>query len=322
MLGRWRALKKAGVLGLNARNARYSLVFNPRDLLPRVDDKLITKQLAQQAGIAIPELYGVVEAMHQVKGVHALLSRYRDFVVKPARGSGGDGILVFSGQSDGRYCKLSGELLTPVDLEHHIANILGGIYSLGGQPDKALIEYRVRFAPVFAAISHQGVPDVRIVVFLGVPVMAMVRLPTKGSDGKANLHQGAIGAGVDMASGRTLRGVWRNKVITEHPDTGNPVTDIAIPGWDQLLEIAARCYALTGLGYQGVDMVLDRDLGPLLLEVNARPGLNIQIANQAGLVPRLDAVAAALDDLPDVATRVAFAREMFGVPGQCVPPIG
>lgn len=313
MLGRWRALGRAGVLGLNARNARYTLEFNPRRLLPLVDDKLATKQLATTAGIAVPQCYGVIEEQHEIAGVHELLARHADFVVKPAQGSGGDGILVFAGHGKGGYRRIGGDLMSRSALEHHLSNILGGVYSLGGQTDKAIIEYRVRFDPVFEAISYQGVPDVRIIVFLGVPVMAMVRLPTKQSDGKANLHQGAIGAGIDIASGRTLRAVWHNEVIDEHPDTGSPVTDVTIPGWARLLDIAARCYELTGLGYQGVDMVLDRDLGPLVLELNARPGLNIQIANQAGLVPRLDAVEAAVDRLPDVAARVAFARQRFAV---------
>jgi len=315
VFARWRALKRAGVLGLNARNARYNLVYNPRRLLPRVDDKLITKRLALEAGLAVPQCYGVIEHDHQVAGIHDLLARHNDFAIKPAQGSGGDGILVFAGRRRDNYRKVSGDLLSRDELEHHVSNILSGMYSLGGQQDKAIIEYRVVFDPVFEAISHQGVPDVRIVVFQGVPVMAMVRLPTRQSDGKANLHQGAIGAGIDMASGRTLRAVWHNEVIEEHPDTGSPVTGQVIPGWQQLLEIAASCHELTGLGYQGVDIVLDRDLGPLMLEVNARPGLNIQIANQAGLVPRLEAVEAARDGLTDRAARVAFAREHFGVAG-------
>ena len=56
------------------------------------------------------------------------------------------------------------------------------------------------------------------------------------------------------------------------------------------MNLAARSYELTGLGYQGVDLVLDKDKGPLILELNARPGLNIQIANRAGLLTRLQLV--------------------------------
>ena len=172
-------------------------------------------------------------------------------------------------------------------LRHHVSNILSGMFSLGGQQDKAMIEYRVQFDPVFETVTYQGVPDIRIIVFLGIPVMAMVRLPTRASDGKANLHQGAVGAGIDMGTGVTLKGVLDNEIVDEHPDTGALVTGLEIPSWDFILESSARAYEVTELGYLGVDMVIDRDRGPLVLEMNARPGLNIQIANGAGLAQRI-----------------------------------
>jgi alpha-L-glutamate ligase-like protein len=306
-----RQLKRLGVLGLNGRNAHYILVHNPRRLYPRVDDKLLTKELATQASIAVPRLYGVVRIEHQIGELHEFLKAYRDFVVKPARGSGGDGIVVIVGRAKGLYRRANGILMDEAELNHHVSNILSGIFSLGGHPDKALIEYCVRFDPVFEAISYQGVPDVRIIVFLGVPVMSMVRLPTRMSEGKANLHQGAIGAGIDIDTGRTLTAVWHNDIVEEHPDTGNPVSDVQIPCWERLLELAARCYELTGLGYVGVDLVLDKELGPLVLELNARPGLNIQIANRTGLLPRLKRVEAHREQLADIQERIAFAREHF-----------
>ena len=306
-----RGLATAGVLGLNRRNAHYTLAHNPRHLYPLVDDKLRTKQLAAGAGIAVPELYGVIEIERQVREVHALMAPHSEFVVKPAQGSGGDGILVISARSRDHYRKVDGELLSRSDLEHHISGILSGMYSLGGQPDRALFEYRVQFAPVFEAISYRGVPDIRIIVFLGVPVMSMVRLPTRASGGKANLHHGAIGTGIDIATGTTVNAVRANSQIGRHPDTGNPLTGIVIPGWESLLMLASRCHALSGLGYQGVDIVLDRDRGPLILELNARPGLNIQIANDDGLLRRLWQVERDGRDLASTAARVQFAREHF-----------
>lgn len=304
-------LSQRGVLGINRRNAVYTLLYNPRHLYPLVDDKVQTKSLAERAGIAVPTLYGVVEIERQIRNLPALLKPYEDFVIKPAQGSGGDGILVVTGRRHERYRKANGQLMSQEDLAHHVSNILSGLYSLGGHPDKALIEYRVRFNPVFEAISFQGVPDIRIIVFLGVPVMAMVRLPTRMSDGKANLHQGAIGTGIDLRTGRTLTAVWKNEIVTEHPDTENPVTGVNIPGWDTLLNIAAKCHQMTGLGYQGVDLVLDKDKGPLMLEVNARPGLNIQIANRAGLLPRLQRVERDSATMKSLDDRIAYAKEHF-----------
>jgi alpha-L-glutamate ligase-like protein len=307
-----RKLRQKGVLAINRRNADYILKHNPRRLYPLVDDKLRTKQLALENGIAVPELYWVIEVQGQVHSLPHVLRNRQDFVVKPAHGSGGEGILVIERSFKDRYRKGDGLMLGQDELYHHIFNILSGLYSLGGQPDTVLVEYRVIFHQLFEAVSYQGVPDIRIVVFLGVPVMAMVRLPTRMSEGKANLHQGAIGAGIDMATGRTLHGVMANEMVEEHPDTGNPVRGIMIPQWEDLLFLAARCYELTGLGYLGVDIVLDRDKGPLLLELNARPGLNIQIANNAGLLSRLNLVESHAEHLDTVDRRVVFSREHFG----------
>lgn len=312
IFGLAKELQKIGLLGLNRRNAEYTLRCNPRHLYPLVDDKLRTKRLALNAGIAVPELYGVVEIERQIRDLSPLLKQHRDFVVKPAQGTGGDGILIISGRSREMYRTSNGLLMNQGEMDYHISSILSGMYSLGGHPDKALVEYQVKFDPLFEAISYQGVPDIRIIVFLGVPVMSMVRLPTRMSGGKANLHQGAIGAGIDIATGTTLTAVWRNDIVAEHPDTGNSVTGITIPRWENLLRLASRCHELTGLGYQGVDIVLDKDKGPLILEMNARPGLNIQIANRAGLFSRLKMVEQNRGTLHSVGERVAFAQEHFG----------
>ena len=309
------ALKRNGVVGINRRNAEYTLPYNPRDRYPLVDDKVLTKQLAERAGIAVPPLYGVIEIQRQVRELPELLKGRWDFVVKPARGSQGDGIIVVTGRSRNLYRTADGSFLDDEQMAFHVSNTLSGIYSLGGQTDKALIEYRVNFDPVFEAITYRGVPDIRIIVFLGVPVMAMVRLPTRLSGGKANLHQGAIGTGVDMATGKTLTAVWRTEIVGEHPDTGNAVSGVQIPHWKSLLELGAQCYELTGLGYQGLDIVLDRDKGPLILELNARPGLAIQIANKTGLKLRLAQVEREHHRLATVAERVAFARERFAHAG-------
>ena len=311
MLNTLRELRRKGILGINARNARYILPNNARKDYPAVDDKLLTKQIAAEAGLAVPELYGVIRSNHEIKRLPQILEGLDDFVIKPAQGSGGDGILVVASHSGDRFRLVSGELMTLDEIGYHVHMILAGIYSLGGQPDKTLIEYRVQFDPLFEKIAFQGVPDVRIIVYLGVPAMAMVRLPTRQSGGRANLHQGAVGAGIDIATGVTLSAVCNDRVVTEHPDTGNPVSGLQIPYWEEMLMLAARSQQLTNLCYQGIDIVLDREKGPLILELNARPGLAIQIANQAGLKPRYDIIEAHAGTHDGDAARVAFARERF-----------
>lgn len=313
MLGVVRQMRARGIVGIN-RRADYTLGWNPRRLYPLVDDKLYSKRLAIDADIAVPELIGAIEVERHARDFERFLQGREAFVIKPAHGSGGDGILVVTGRVNERYRKANGTVMEPWRVTRHVSNILSGMFSLGGQSDVAMIEALVEPDPLFAAITYEGVPDIRVIVYRGIPVMAMVRLPTRMSDGKANLHQGAIGVGIDMGTGVTHHGVCQEMSIDEHPDTGEKVGGLAIPEWDSLLRRAARCQEITGLGYMGVDIVLDREHGPLVLELNARPGLSIQIANRAGLNTRL-AVVTQLDEPTqwDVDERVAFAREHFAL---------
>jgi alpha-L-glutamate ligase-like protein len=319
-----RKMREAGVLGLNERNAGFIMKLNPRRLYPRVDDKVMTKKLALEAGMAVPELYGLIASQGEVRNLPAIVAERGSFVIKPARGSGGDGILVIAGRSHrrhGSYRMINGLLMKEAEIEHHLSNIVSGQYSLSGNPDTALIEYCVKFDPVFADLSYLGVPDIRVIVYRGYPVMAMARLPTRASDGKANLHQGAVGAGVDLSSGETLRGVLGNDVVDEHPDTGALIAGLYVPHWDFILQSAARGYEVTGLGYLGVDMVIDKDRGPLILEMNARPGLNIQIANCAGLAHRLKRIDEIFDAKSTAATRARIVRREFPAQRQTALPL-
>jgi alpha-L-glutamate ligase-like protein len=314
MLSWARTLRANGILGLNERNAQVIQRLNARKLFPLVDDKLWTKRLALEAGISVPELYGAIDSQHDVRSWSQIAEQHDDFVIKPAHGTGGDGILVVTGRSSRRqhlYQLIDGSVIAEAEICHHVSNIISGQYSFVGSRDCAMIEYRVETDPFFVAVSFQGVPDVRVLVYKGYPVMAMVRLATRRSRGKANLHQGAVGAGIDLASGRTLSGVLGNEIVVEHPDTGEPIAGLDIPSWEQFLSLAARCYELTGLGYLGVDIVLDRTRGPLILELNARPGLNIQIANKSGLKSRF-ALVDSWTAAHDADAKVALVREAFG----------
>jgi alpha-L-glutamate ligase-related protein len=318
MFALWTKLRKLGVVGLNARNHSYVMKYNRRESYPLVDDKLLTKKLAIEAGIAVPRLYGAVSTQHDLAKLHEILGTHKEFVVKPAHGAGGEGVLVIDGKRKELYVKPDGRALSLDEIKYHASNILSGIYSLGGIPDSAMFEYRVRVHPILEPISYRGVPDVRLLVFRGVPAMAMIRLPTRYSDGKANLHQGAVGVGIDIATGITLDGVFQSRVVQEHPDFGVPLAGLQIPEWQTLLELGARCFDLTGLGYMGVDIVLDRVRGPMILEINARPGLAIQIANQRGLQGRLDKLEV-LETIPsDPKERVQLALDLFG--GESVVP--
>ena len=322
----WKALADNGVMGINRRNADYVLKYNKRHLYPVVDDKILTKERAIAAGIHVPEMYGIIETEKDFDTFDSIVANHNDFVIKPAQGAGGDGIIVIADRFEGMFKTVSGKIISRDEIGHHISSILSGLYSLGGHRDRVLIEYRVSPDQIFKSISYEGVPDIRIICLMGYPVMAMLRLPTRQSGGKANLHQGAIGVGVDLGCGMTLKGTWLNKIISKHPDTTNPVDGVQLPDWDGFMRLAASCYELSGLGYIGVDLVLDQDQGPLILELNARPGLNIQIANDAGLTARCHAVEHHLARLKkegrteNAEERVAFSQKHFAKNLDRTPP--
>jgi alpha-L-glutamate ligase-like protein len=289
-------LRAAGVLGMNRRNAAYIQRYNRRELFPRVDDKLQTKRICLSADIPVSKL--IAHAKHHFE-LFAMVAALRDrtsFALKPARGAMGNGIVVVKDRRPtGELVRAGGGLMSDADLRYHASTILSGLYSLGGHDDEAMVEERLTVHEALVPIAYDGVPDVRVIVFLGVPVMAMIRLPTSASRGRANLHQGAIGAGIDLATGTTTHAVLRNRPATHHPDSKEPVVGRAVPAFDRVLAIATRAADETGLGYVGADVVIDRDLGPVILELNARPGLAVQIANHRGLRHRLDHVERATD---------------------------
>ncbi|WP_067521816.1 alpha-L-glutamate ligase-like protein [Endozoicomonas ascidiicola] len=305
-------LETAGILSMNARNLNYISRYNPRSLLPLVDDKLTTKRMAEKSGVDVPKLIGVIEYQSDIRKLKDILEPLEQFVIKPAKGSGGKGILVITSRDGDRYVKASGESLSFDAVSRDVSNILGGLYSLGGKTDVAVIESLIVADPIFSNYSFEGVPDIRIIVFRGFPVMAMMRLATRASDGKANLHQGAVGVGLDIATGKPLRTVQHNRPVQNHPDTGHDFSKLNVPHWQKILQLSANCFEMTGLGYLGVDLVLDQNLGPLILELNARPGLAIQIANGQGIEPRLKAIEALRKHDISIDERVAFSQQYFG----------
>jgi alpha-L-glutamate ligase-like protein len=294
-------LAQLGILGMNRRNNECILDLNPRAAFPVVDAKLKMDQLCRTIGVPTPAIYGVLASHSCMHRLPALVANLSDFVLKPNRGAGGRGILVVTGRNGEFFLRHNGQRLRLDDLRQHVSDVISGLYSLGGRMDEVLIQQRVLLHSAFERISYQGIGDVRIILYRTVPVMAMLRLPTKRSGGRANLHQGGIGAGVDLVTGLTTHAVMRNRVAERHPDTGHSVIDFQVPRWPAILDMARKVGKALGLGYIGVDIVMDRERGPLLLEVNARPGLAIQIANGCGLWPHMREIDEMLRDRPRAA---------------------
>jgi alpha-L-glutamate ligase-like protein len=288
-------LKELGILGMNRRNAACILDHNPRRLYPLVDNKLRLQELCKPIGVPTPQLFGVVGYHSMLHRLPEILGNQEDLVIKPNCGSAGRGVLVLTGKKGSEFLRHNGEKIRLEQIRQHISDILSGMYSLGGRPDQAILQQRVRLHPAFHDIAWQGIPDIRVVLYRHKPAMAMLRLPTKESNGRANLHQGGIATGIDLATGVTHHAVQRNRFIDHHPDTGHSIMGKVVPHWGEALEMAERVAQAVGLGYLGVDIVIDARSGPLLLEANARPGLAIQLANGTGLLPRLKAIDAEVE---------------------------
>lgn len=304
------AVSKA-VLGMNARNYLYIRPYNRRSQKLVADDKLATKERLVKEGVPTTTLITAFRSLDEVRRFD-WTTLPETFVLKPSHGYGGQGIMVIS-KWDGTEGKCRGEKLTIAELESEIFGILDGAYSLKNLPDSAFIEERVMIHPFFKKLTVRGVPDIRVIVHNKIPVMAMMRLPTASSDGKANLHLGALGIGIDMRTGITTHGVMNNDLVQVIPDKKTKVRGIKIPEWDRILEVSSKAQVSSKLGFVGIDIVLDQTLGPLVLEVNARPGLSIQIANQDSLRTRLERVASLT--VPSVERGVELAKGLFADEG-------
>jgi len=279
------------ILGKNARNRLY-LRFNKKRGRRLADSKLRTKSFLVKYGLPTPNLFAAFKESRDITNF-AWENLSGNFVLKPSEGYGGEGIIVVKKKSKwaGEWQLMDGRVVNIGFLRMHALDILAGKYSIHGTRDRAFVEERIKIHNVFRKYAFQGTPDVRVIVFNQVPVMAMLRLPTKESHGKANLHQGAVGAGIDIATGITTYGVVYNKPIRNLPGTKRKLNGIKIPFWNSILELSVRIQkALPFLGFLAIDFVFDRKHGPMILEFNSRPGLSIQIANRAGLKRRLERV--------------------------------
>lgn len=279
-----------GVLGMNERNRGVIAEFNPPWAFPGVE-KYEMKRAMHALEIPTPATYMVLRDRADLKALEERLPALPSFAMKPARGHGGEGIVVIERHEGARFVKTSGETMTAGDIVAHAAAILEGEYSASHR-DVAILEERVVPAPFFDGFYHRGVPDIRVIVLRGFPLMAMTRLPTKESGGAANLHKGAVGVGLRIRDGAVVQAFWQGRggVIDRHPDTGRPFSEFRIDGWDRIIEIAVKAQAASRLGYAGVDVVVDAKRGPLVLEVNKRPGLAVQNANGEGVGRRIEFV--------------------------------
>lgn len=302
--------KSRGILGMNARNLSYIGPNNPKKAINLANDKLLSKSVLGAAGIPVPEVYGIIRNRYELENFK-WETLPKSFVLKPNRGMGGEGIkIIYGKKNDDKWILSEGRTVELEDFKSHILNIFDGFYSLFGGEDIAFLEERIKINNSLKPYSYRGIPDIRVIVYNKVPVMAMLRLSTKESGGKANLHQGGIGVGIDIATGITTQAIQHDQMIEKTPDTKLKLSGIRVPYWKTILEIAIQCQKASGLGYVGVDIAIDKEKGPVVLEINAHAGLSIQIANLAPLKYRLQKVRGL--KIKNEAHAIRVAQDLFG----------
>lgn len=281
---RWWKRVGSDVVGMNHRNRELVLRQNPPALIKLANDKLAAKAALSKLGIPLAETIAHVSMQRDFGLLHRLLfERGRGLVMKPAQGAGGRGITIFNGVTEDHYLPVAGLPWTRHQFAYQVCRILHGEFTVGLPVDQVLIEEKLETEADWIVPGLPSPPDLRIIVYQGVSIFAMARLPTLASRGKANLHQGGVGVGIDLEMGHTTHAICRERPIEHHPDSGEVLAGRIVDGLARCIMIAECCAQAVPLGYFGVDLMWDKRRGPCVLEVNARPGLAIQLANRSGL---------------------------------------
>jgi len=304
--------KSHDILGINARILTYMRPSNSLRAIRIADNKLLSKKILEKNGLPVLQTYSIIKEIQELKTFN-WTNLPSTFTLKPNRGLGGEGIMILFGRKKKYpypWIKADKKLVEIKDLENHVLNILEGTFSLTNLSDIAFFEERVKLLKLLKPYCYRGIPDIRIIVYNSVPIMAEMRLPTKESNGKANLHLGGIGVGIDMGTGVTTTAIQNNRLIEYVPGTRLPLRGIQIPYWKESLRLAIQAQQITKIGFLGIDIAIDREKGPVILELNARPGLSIQIANLSPLDERLRRVKGL--KTKTVNQGVQIAQNLFG----------
>lgn len=301
--------KSKQVLGMNSRNLQFIKPGNSKKAVRLVDDKLRTKKLLQKNGLPVSNLIAVIKNRKQFYNFD-WQNLPNSFVLKPNRGLGGEGIMVTYGKTkQGKWILPREKVASLKDIILRVSNILDGDFSKTNIPDTAFFEERLKIHSAFKLYSYKGVPDARIIVYNKVPIMAMLRLPTKSSGGKANLHKGGVGIGIDIITGKTTYAIQNDSLITTLTDLKLSLRGLQIPQWEKILQISVEATIASGLNYCGVDVAIDKERGPVIVELNAHPGLSIQNCNLIPLRERLNRVSGL--KIKTVSKGIKVAKELY-----------
>jgi len=299
------------VLGLNERYLDYIRPENSRAAIKIADNKVVSKKVLQSNDIPVPKTITLIKSLKKLKEFN-FETLSKSFVIKPVKGSRGNGVEIFYNRTkDGLWIGSNGKRFSLDDIQSLCQDILDGKFSLFNEPDMVLIEERIRPHKKFKYYTYKGTPDIRIIVYNKIPIMGMLRLPTEESEGKANLDLGAIGTGIDIAVGKSTTAIIGKNIPIEYiPKYHLPLSGFKIPFWNRILNYAVKASMVSDLGFCAIDFLIDDEKGPVIVELNARPGLSIQLANEDGLRWRLRKARGL--KVKNIEQGVRLGKDLFG----------
>jgi len=88
-------VEAVGIIGINIRNTQILFEHNHRKAYPLIDNKAETKKLCVTNDLPVPKTYGIITKYGDTKNIRRIIGNdCEQFVMKPARGSTGRGIII------------------------------------------------------------------------------------------------------------------------------------------------------------------------------------------------------------------------------------
>lgn len=274
-------MKVSEFLGMNLRNQKY--IDWDKSRTDFTNSKLKTKLFLSARQIKVPKLHAIIKNHKDLQNFD-FANLPAKTVIKPNKGSQGKGIIPFQKKVNGDLISVSNKTYKSEVLHKHIQEILDGKYSMGFLPDVAFFEEKIDTHKALREYAPIGLPDIRIIVYKGFPVLAMLRMPNEKSGGKANLNAGAWGLGIDIVSGK-VKTCYQDGQLQKN----NPYFNFQVPFYSEALQMAVKIAEITNISFFGCDIAISKN-GPVLIELNSKPGLKIQYVNNIGLKYRLEKI--------------------------------
>jgi hypothetical protein len=299
------------ILGMNKRNNTYITEFNPKKGIRLANNKIQTKKFLTQRGIPVPQTIAHIKTRQERLYFDFSKITHTTFVIKPNKWSKGSGIFIikemrlrkdyqptqqvqetgektfwdrfnifnqnFDAVYDSWYEFFVGSTwISEQNLKEKCLWIFDGSYSSNNKSDTILLEDRLLPGIGFTEFCEYGLADMRVIIFNLVPMIAMLRMPTKESWGKANLAQGGIWLGLDIITWKinSLYRKWKS-YTSEFPPEWQHFKGKTIPYRKEIIQYSANAQYFVNIGYLGMDWVITQKW-PKLLEINARSWLEIQ----------------------------------------------